>query len=132
MGAAYPERRRRTMILETYMVEEKGRLGRKTKAGFYDYDDTGQTPAVFGRSLRAIASRWAAEQPTLEDGAKPADHGRASAWRRCARWKTGVLVDIREGDVGAILGWGFAPWSGGRCHGWTSSARPKPWQSATT
>jgi len=25
----------------------------------------------------------------------------------------GVLVDIREGDVGAILGWGFAPWSGG-------------------
>ncbi len=25
----------------------------------------------------------------------------------------GVLSDIREGDVGAILGWGFAPWSGG-------------------
>jgi len=22
-------------------------------------------------------------------------------------------MDIREGDVGAILGWGFAPWSGG-------------------
>ena len=25
----------------------------------------------------------------------------------------GVLTDVREGDVGAILGWGFAPWSGG-------------------
>jgi len=25
----------------------------------------------------------------------------------------GVLEDIREGDVGAILGWGFAPWTGG-------------------
>ena len=25
----------------------------------------------------------------------------------------GVLTDIREGNVGAILGWGFAPWSGG-------------------
>ena len=24
-----------------------------------------------------------------------------------------MLTDIREGDVGAILGWGFAPWSGG-------------------
>ena len=23
------------------------------------------------------------------------------------------MMDIREGDVGAILGWGFAPWSGG-------------------
>jgi len=27
--------------------------------------------------------------------------------------EAGVLTDIREGDVGAILGWGFAPWSGG-------------------
>ena len=25
----------------------------------------------------------------------------------------GVLTDIREGDVAAILGWGFMPWSGG-------------------
>ena len=23
-----------------------------------------------------------------------------------------VLVDVREADVGAILGWGFAHWSG--------------------
>ena len=23
------------------------------------------------------------------------------------------MEDIREGDVGAILGWGFQPWSGG-------------------
>ena len=28
-------------------------------------------------------------------------------------FEDGVLEDIREGDVGAILGWGFAPWSGG-------------------
>ena len=25
----------------------------------------------------------------------------------------GGLTDSREGDVGAIMGWGFAPWSGG-------------------
>ncbi len=25
----------------------------------------------------------------------------------------GVLMDVREGDVAGILGWGFAPWSGG-------------------
>jgi 3-hydroxyacyl-CoA dehydrogenase/enoyl-CoA hydratase/3-hydroxybutyryl-CoA epimerase len=24
-----------------------------------------------------------------------------------------VVTDPREADVGAILGWGFAPWSGG-------------------
>ena len=28
-------------------------------------------------------------------------------------FEDGVLTDIREGDVAAILGWGFAPWSGG-------------------
>ena len=28
-------------------------------------------------------------------------------------FEQGVLTDIREGDVGAILGWGFMPWSGG-------------------
>ena len=31
--------------------------------------------------------------------------------------KDGVLNDIRESDVGAILGWGFAPWSGGPLSG---------------
>ena len=40
------------------------------------------------------------------------------ACSRPAEWiielvEEGVLEDIREGDVGAILGWGFAPWSGG-------------------
>ena len=34
-------------------------------------------------------------------------------WKRYAPLNEGVLEDIREGDVGAILGWGFAPWSGG-------------------
>ncbi len=28
-------------------------------------------------------------------------------------FEDGVLMDIREGDVAAILGWGFMPWSGG-------------------
>ena len=49
--------------------------------------------------------------------------GRDVRWAMAGRSKTkleavrafeqGVLTDIREGDVGAILGWGFAPWSGG-------------------
>ncbi len=30
---------------------------------------------------------------------------------RC--FEEGVIDDPREADVGAILGWGFAPWSGG-------------------
>ncbi|KAK0330308.1 hypothetical protein LTR94_033327, partial [Friedmanniomyces endolithicus] len=30
---------------------------------------------------------------------------------RC--WAEGVIDDPREADLGAILGWGFAPWTGG-------------------
>ena len=30
---------------------------------------------------------------------------------RC--WEEGVIDDPREADVGAILAWGFAPWTGG-------------------
>ena len=30
---------------------------------------------------------------------------------RC--FEEGVITDPREADVGAILGWGFAPWTGG-------------------
>src|SRR5207237_8043747 len=30
---------------------------------------------------------------------------------RC--WEEGVIDDPREADVGAIFGWGFAPWTGG-------------------
>jgi 3-hydroxyacyl-CoA dehydrogenase/enoyl-CoA hydratase/3-hydroxybutyryl-CoA epimerase len=30
---------------------------------------------------------------------------------RC--WEEGVIDDPREADLGAILGWGFAPWTGG-------------------
>jgi 3-hydroxyacyl-CoA dehydrogenase/enoyl-CoA hydratase/3-hydroxybutyryl-CoA epimerase len=30
---------------------------------------------------------------------------------RCVQ--EGVITDPRDADVGAVLGWGFAPWSGG-------------------
>ena len=30
---------------------------------------------------------------------------------RC--FKEGVVTDVRDADVGAIIGWGFAPWTGG-------------------
>ena len=43
-----------------------------------------------------------------EIAADPLDRRRfpADPWRL-------VEVEYREGDVGAILGWGFMPWSGG-------------------
>ena len=38
-------------------------------------------------------------------------HRQAVEMARC--FEEGVVTDAREADVGAILGWGFAPWTGG-------------------
>ena len=39
--------------------------------------------------------------------------GEEEALQRAARYLSEQMEDIRKGDVGAILGWGFAPWSRG-------------------
>ncbi|MBZ8118723.1 enoyl-CoA hydratase/isomerase family protein [Roseovarius sp. LXJ103] len=106
MGDAYPDAAVDEVI---FWMEGEGRLGRKSGAGFYDYDDKGKRLGY-----------W----PGL--GAKYPVHGAqpdltlvkhrlmfAQVLEAVRALEEGVLEDIREGDVGAILGWGFAPWSGG-------------------
>lgn len=91
-----------------YMADE-GRLGRKSNAGFYDYDDTGKRQGLWS----GLADRYTVKdtQPDLID----VQHRLlfAQTLEAVRALEEGVLMDIREGDVGAILGWGFAPWSGG-------------------
>ena len=88
---------------------DAGRLGRKAKAGFYAYDDAGKRQGLW----EGLADRFPVDinQPTLVD----VQHRLlfAQVLEAVRALEDGVLTDIREGDVGAILGWGFAPWSGG-------------------
>jgi 3-hydroxyacyl-CoA dehydrogenase/enoyl-CoA hydratase/3-hydroxybutyryl-CoA epimerase len=92
-----------------FWMEAEGRLGRKTKAGFYDYDDKGKRLGLWG----GLQARYPtlAQQPDLIT----VQHRLlfAQVLEAVRALEEGVLEDIREGDVGAILGWGFAPWSGG-------------------
>jgi len=106
MGEAYPENPA-DGVLETLAAD--GRLGRKAKAGFYAYDDKGKRRGLWP-DLRTLYPA-AAEQPELST----VQHrlAMAQALEAVRALEEGVLEDIREGDVGAILGWGFAPWSGG-------------------
>ncbi len=94
-------------IIESMEVD--GRLGRKANAGFYDYDDKGKRTGLWSGLGEAHAA--AEEQPDLTE----VQHRLlfAQALEAVRALEEGVLMDIREGDVGAILGWGFAPWSGG-------------------
>lgn len=108
MGDAYPADAKGTDELMFWLFEE-GRKGRKANAGFYDYDEKGKRTGMWP-GLEAKYPH-AAEQPELVE----VQHRLmfAQVLEAVRALEEGVLEDIREGDVGAILGWGFAPWSGG-------------------
>ena len=106
MGDAYPDGAVDKVL---FAMADQGRLGKKSNAGFYDYDATGKR-ALLWDGL-AAAYPVADAQPELTE----VQHRllMAQVLEAVRALEDGVLMDIREGDVGAILGWGFAPWSGG-------------------
>ena len=92
-----------------FWMFDEGRLGRKSNAGFYAYDDNGKRQGLW----TGLSGKYAvaAEQPSLQEVQNRLIF--AQVLEAVRALEEGVLEDIREGDVGAILGWGFAPWSGG-------------------
>ena len=106
MGDAYPDGAVDEVL---FWMEGEGRLGRKAGAGFYAYDEAGKRQGFWP----GLADRFprATPQPALTE----VQHRLlfVQVLEAVRALEAGVLTDIREGDVGAILGWGFAPWSGG-------------------
>jgi 3-hydroxyacyl-CoA dehydrogenase/enoyl-CoA hydratase/3-hydroxybutyryl-CoA epimerase len=106
MGDAYPDGAVDEVL---FWMADQGRMGRKSNSGFYAYDDKGKRTGLWSE----LAANYpvADEQPDLVT----VQHRLlfAQVLEAVRALEDGVLTDIREGDVGAILGWGFAPWSGG-------------------
>lgn len=106
MGDAYPDGAVDEVL---FWMADAGRLGKKSNAGFYAYDAAGKREGLWD----GLEAKYpvAAEQPELT----LVQHRllMAQVLEAVRALEEGVLTDIREGDVGAILGWGFAPWSGG-------------------
>ncbi len=106
MGDAYPDGEVDEVL---FWMFDQNRLGRKSNAGFYAYDDKGKRQGLWD----GLTAQYpvAHEQPDLTT----VQHRLlfAQVLEAVRALEEGVLEDIREGDVGAILGWGFAPWSGG-------------------
>ena len=92
-----------------FWMADEGRLGRKANAGFYDYDEKGKRQLLWS----GLGERYdvKADQPDVTEVQHRLLFSQVLEAVRAL--EEGVLMDIREGDVGAILGWGFAPWSGG-------------------
>ncbi len=106
MGDAYPDGDVDEVVF--WMVEQ-GRSGRKSSAGFYDYDDKGKRQLLWP----GLAAKF--PQSDAQPDLVTVQHRLmfAQTLEAVRALEEGVLTDIREGDVAAILGWGYAPWSGG-------------------
>ncbi len=106
MGDAYPDGAVDDVL---FWMADAGRLGRKSASGFYAYDEKGKRTGLWD----GLGAKYpvADEQPDVTE----VQHRllMAQVLEAVRALDEGVLEDIREGDVGAILGWGFAPWSGG-------------------
>ena len=92
------------------MVEKHGRLGRKNKKGFYDYPEAG--PKRLWPGLAELTKNKL--EPELVDMEELKHRLLVTQALEAAKtYEEGVVTDPREADVGSIIGFGFAPYSGG-------------------
>ncbi|MFC2953399.1 3-hydroxyacyl-CoA dehydrogenase NAD-binding domain-containing protein [Marinicaulis aureus] len=89
-------------------VEDLGRKGRKSGGGFYEYPEGGKKHLWQG--LSEICPP-AAEQPSLEEAKERLLYAQLIPAAQC--YAEGIVHDPQSADLGAIFGWGFAPWTGG-------------------
>jgi 3-hydroxyacyl-CoA dehydrogenase/enoyl-CoA hydratase/3-hydroxybutyryl-CoA epimerase len=94
----------------SWIVEKNGRLGRKNSKGFYDYDAKGKRVRIWPDLYKYNGGKW----KVIEDVQEMKDRFLTIQALEAARcFEEGVITDPRDADVGAILGWGFAPFTGG-------------------
>jgi 3-hydroxyacyl-CoA dehydrogenase/enoyl-CoA hydratase/3-hydroxybutyryl-CoA epimerase len=92
------------------LVEQEGRLGRKNRKGFYDYPENG--PKRLWPGLADLQSTHL--EPEFLDMQELKHRLLVTQALEAARTvEEGVITDPREADVGSILGFGFAPYTGG-------------------
>jgi 3-hydroxyacyl-CoA dehydrogenase/enoyl-CoA hydratase/3-hydroxybutyryl-CoA epimerase len=96
--------------LLTTLVEHEGRFGRKNKKGFYDYPEGGQKrlwPGLRDLQVNPAAAELISMQELKQRLLV------TQALEAARTFEEGVVTDPREADVGSILGFGFAPYTGG-------------------
>ena len=91
-----------------YMVNNE-RLGRKSKSGFYNYDGKGKRIDLW----KGLSNKWPLNQQQPNVDEVKTRLALIQALEAVRAFEEGVLTDISEGDVGAVMGWGCLPWAGG-------------------
>jgi 3-hydroxyacyl-CoA dehydrogenase / enoyl-CoA hydratase / 3-hydroxybutyryl-CoA epimerase len=108
LGAGAIDPAQKQLLAE--LVVARSRFGRKNGKGFYDYPDKGEKRLWPGLAdlQKVKLDPDGIDVQELKDRLLGIQ---ALETARC--FEESVLTDIREADVGSILGFGFAPFSGG-------------------
>lgn len=93
-----------------FMVEDQGRFGRKNGKGFYDYPAGGKK--ALWQGLSALATTRL-DPETLDVAELKQRLLVVQAVEAARTIAEGVVTDPREADIGSVLGFGFAPFTGG-------------------
>jgi len=98
--------------LLSWIVEDKGRVGRKGGKGYYEYGDDGKPTRIWPGLSERVEVKVKECPPELKT-----ELTKRFLFRQCIEvarcFEEGVITDPRDADVGSILAWGFAPYSGG-------------------
>jgi len=92
------------------LVEKQGRFGRKNGKGFYDYPQNGPK-RLWPGLLDLQPKKLDPEKISVEE--LKSRFLVVQALEAARTFEEGVVTDVREADVGSILGFGFAPFTGG-------------------
>jgi 3-hydroxyacyl-CoA dehydrogenase/enoyl-CoA hydratase/3-hydroxybutyryl-CoA epimerase len=108
LGAGAIDPQQKTLLQQ--LVETHGRHGRKNRKGFYDYPQSG--PKRLWPGLAEL------QQTKLDPDKLDVEEIKqrllvVQALEAARTVEEGVITDVREADVGSILGFGFAPFTGG-------------------
>ncbi len=100
---------RHVTLIDT-MVDTHGRFGRKNGKGFYDYPAKPAKKHLWP-GLKDLYPQQSADDVDVEEVKK---RFLVTVALEAARtMEEGIVVDPREADIGSILGFGFAPYTGG-------------------
>jgi 3-hydroxyacyl-CoA dehydrogenase/enoyl-CoA hydratase/3-hydroxybutyryl-CoA epimerase len=110
MQADYKKDPRAALL--SWIVEDKGRVGRKGGKGYYEYGEDGKPTRIWPELSQRIETKVKECPPELK-----VELTKRFLFRQCIEvarcFEEGVITDPRDADVGSILAWGFAPYTGG-------------------
>jgi 3-hydroxyacyl-CoA dehydrogenase/enoyl-CoA hydratase/3-hydroxybutyryl-CoA epimerase len=92
------------------LVEKRGRHGRKNGKGFYDYPQ-GSPKRLWTGLVELQPKTLDPDTIDIQELKHRLLMVQSLEAARCV--EEGVITDVREADVGSILGFGFAPFTGG-------------------